>query len=83
MKMWCSLNRNPVNKCRESCALWSSFPGAQNRRNIFGETPGIFNDPFEQDKPTNTLIETLPKSRDGSRWIAGIENSPDCTSICG
>ena len=28
MKIWCSLNRNPANKRRESCALWSSFPVA-------------------------------------------------------
>ena len=28
MKIWSSLNRNPANRCRESCALWSSFPVA-------------------------------------------------------
>ena len=26
MKIWCTLSRNPANRCRESCALWSSFP---------------------------------------------------------
>ena len=28
MKIWRTLNRNPTNRCRESCALWSSFPVA-------------------------------------------------------
>jgi hypothetical protein len=28
MKIWSTLNGNPANKCRESCALWSSFPVA-------------------------------------------------------
>jgi hypothetical protein len=28
MKIWCILNRNSANRCRESCALWSSFPVA-------------------------------------------------------
>jgi hypothetical protein len=28
MKIRCLLNRNPANRCRESWALWSSFPVA-------------------------------------------------------
>jgi hypothetical protein len=28
MKMWRSLYREPANRCRESCLLWSSFPVA-------------------------------------------------------
>ena len=40
MKIWCSLNGNPANRCRESCALWSSFPVAYPRyfTDFFWET---------------------------------------------
>ena len=37
MKIWCSLNRNPANKCRESCALWSSFPVAYVSKIFLGK----------------------------------------------
>jgi hypothetical protein len=37
MKMWCSLNRNPTNRWRESCALWSSLPVAETTIILLGE----------------------------------------------
>ena len=37
MKIWCSLNRNPANKCRESWALWSSFPVAYVSKIFLGK----------------------------------------------
>ena len=36
MKIWCSLNRNPADRCRESCALWSSFPLADVSKIFLG-----------------------------------------------
>ncbi len=36
MKIWCTLNRNPANRCRESWALWSSFPVAYVSKIFFG-----------------------------------------------
>jgi hypothetical protein len=37
MKIWCSLNRNPANRCCESCALWSSFPVADVSKIFLGK----------------------------------------------
>ena len=42
MKMWCSLNRNPANGWRESCALWSSLPVAWVREILLGKLLGSF-----------------------------------------
>jgi len=41
MKMWCSLNRDSANRCREydRCGVASPWPMS---RNFFGETPGKF-----------------------------------------
>jgi hypothetical protein len=37
MKIWGALIRNPANKCRESCALWSSFPVACVSKMLLGK----------------------------------------------
>ena len=37
MKIWCSLNRNPANRCCESWALWSSFPVAGVSKILLGK----------------------------------------------
>jgi hypothetical protein len=42
MKMWCSLNRNPANGWRESCALWSSLPVACDTKIFLGKLLGSF-----------------------------------------
>jgi len=61
MKMWCTLNRNPADRCPESCALLSSFPVAHVSKIflwtllalIFPLLPGYFsaiNYSFEEDR---------------------------------
>ena len=39
MKIWRSLKRNPANGCRESWALWSSFPVAYVPKIFLGKLP--------------------------------------------
>jgi hypothetical protein len=37
MKMWCFLKSYSANRCRESCALWSSFPVAHVTETFLGK----------------------------------------------
>jgi hypothetical protein len=58
MKIWCILNKNPANKCRESCALWSSFPLAYVSKIFMGKLLGILSFTYAESCVKKSLFYT-------------------------
>ena len=61
MKIWCLLSRNPANRCRESCALWSSFPVADVSKMLLGKLLKAFSLHLRQQCCNLIVSQELPK----------------------